>query len=107
MAFTAKDYSPDDLADILAGTRKVLATTWELAWLRKEEAELVAFLVHVLRTEPRLLTESFAFQMAGFWGLVSSQAEAAVIDLLIMHGESPGNSILEDLDTLEVIFRRY
>ncbi len=68
MAFTTKDYSPDHLADILAGTRHVLATTWELSWLTKDEAELVAFLIHVIRTGPGLVTEFFTFQLAGFWG---------------------------------------
>ncbi len=107
MNFISRDYSPDDLADILAGMQAVLDTTWELSWLRAEEAEMVAFLIHVLRTEPRLLTESFAFKVAGICGLVSSQAEAAVIELLKMHGEPAGNSILEDLAIIEVIFRRY
>ncbi len=35
MAFNIKDYSPDDLADILAGTQEILNTTWELSLLPK------------------------------------------------------------------------
>ncbi len=65
---------------------------------------LVAFLICVTRTDPGLLTEPFIANVAGFWDLTTCQAEAAVLDLLLMHGESAGDSIIEDLSTLEVIF---
>ncbi len=104
MALTATDYSPDDLADILAGTRKVLDATWELSWLDKSRAELVAFLVHALRQDPRLVTAPFIANVTSFWTLTVADAEAAVLDLLAMHGETAGGSIVEDLGTLAVIF---
>ncbi len=104
MAFTTKDYSPDDLADILAGTRHVLEATWELSHLPRDKAELIAFLIHALRTDPQLLTEAFIENVAKFWSLTAADAESAVIDLLAMNEEDAGDSLLEDINTLEVIF---
>ncbi len=106
MAFTAKDYSPDDLADILAGTRQVLEATWELSWLNKDVGELVAFLIHAARKDPQLVTEPFIANVASFWSLTLADAEAAILDLLAMHGEDTGETLVEDLATLEIIFCR-
>ncbi len=104
MAFTATDYSPDDLADILAGTRQVLEATLELSHLPRDKAELIAFLIQTLRTDPPLSTEAFIENVAKFWSLTPADAESAVIDLLAMHEEDAGDLLLEDINTLDVIF---
>ncbi len=104
MAFTIKDYSPDDLTDILAGTQGILNTAWELSLFPKDVAELVAFLVHTLREEPKLVTEAFIANIAKYWTLGVVDVEVAVLDVLAMHGEDAGDTIIYDLNTLSVIF---
>ncbi len=104
MAFTIKDYSPDDLADILSGTQGILNTTWELSLLPMDVAELVAFLIHTLREEPKLVTETFLANIAKYWSLGVVDVEAAVLDVLTMHGEDAGYTLIEDLGTLSIIF---
>ncbi len=103
MAFIIKDYSPEDLADILAGTQEILDTTWELSLLPKDVAELVAFLIHTIREEPKLVTESFIANIAKYWSLGVVDVETAMLDVLAMHGEDAGDTLLDDLGTLEVI----
>ncbi len=104
MAYTIKDYSPEDLADILAGAQAVLNTTWELSLLSKDQAELVAFLIHTLRNEPKLVTETFIANIAQYWSLPIVDVEAAVLDLLAIHRDDAGDTIIEDLGTLSIIF---
>ncbi len=50
------------------------------------------------------ILDIFIRHIARFWPINIPEVQAANIDLLAFHGESAGDSILEELGTLEVFF---
>lgn len=104
MRYNETELDLEFLRTILEDTAFLLDNTWELAFLPKSQAEVVAFLVTVARRYPEGVTQAQVDIIKDFWELNMQDVEEAVFAILHIHEEEITDSLEEDLYVLNLLF---